>query len=81
MAAHMYRLHDNKMGAYVTNGKDVLHIQPDSLELVKLIPDPKVERKLGKFPEAFKLPTPQRPPYPFPNHEAPAAFRNWDPES
>ncbi|HLP42562.1 MAG TPA: hypothetical protein VK465_13720 [Fibrobacteria bacterium] len=64
----------DKALSYVTNGKDVLHIQPDSTELVKLIPDPKMEGKLGKFPVAFTVPKPARPPYPFSNHEAPGAL-------
>lgn len=68
----------NKTTTYVTNGKDVLHIQPHSLELVKLIPDPKAEGKLGKFPEAFRVPDPRQPPHPFSNHEAPPAFKKWD---
>ncbi|HLP42092.1 MAG TPA: hypothetical protein VK465_11335 [Fibrobacteria bacterium] len=74
VAATLYRNY-NKTTAYVTNGTDVLHIQPHSLELVKLIPDPKAEKRLGKFPEAFRIPDPQRPAYPFTNHEAPATFR------
>jgi hypothetical protein len=65
---------------YVTNGKDVLQIQPDSLRLVQLHPDPELEQKLGKFPEAFRLPDPQKPPRPFSNHEAPPAFpERWQP--
>jgi hypothetical protein len=80
VAAKFYLRENNKTGTYVTNGKDVLHIQPDSTELVKLIPDPKQEEKLGKFPVSFSLPDPQRPPNPFSNHEAPAAFKeNWEP--
>jgi hypothetical protein len=71
-AAMMYTIFDNKTTAYVTNGRDVLHIQPNSTELVKLIPDPEVERNLGKFPVAFTLPKAQEPPYPFANHEAPS---------
>lgn len=74
IAAHLYSLHGNKMDTYVTNGKEVLQIMPNSMELIKLVPDPKVEVKLGKFPEAFRVPDPQRPPYPFSNHEAPAAY-------
>ena len=71
---------NNRMTEYLTNGKDVLHIHPASLELVKLLPDPRVEKILGKFPEAFRLPTPQQPPHPFSNHEAPAAFKkDWAP--
>jgi hypothetical protein len=76
IAALNYLDFDNKMGTYVTNGKDVLHIQPHSTELVKLIPDAEVEKKLGKFPVAFALPKPQDPPYPFANHEAPGALKS-----
>lgn len=79
LAARFYSRDNNKTGTYVTNGKDVLHIQPDSTELVKLIPDPKQEKKLGKFPVAFSIPDPERPPNPFSNHEAPAAYESWDP--
>jgi hypothetical protein len=75
-AAEVYTLHGNKMGTYVTNGKDVLHIQADSTELVKLVPDAEVEKKLGKFPEAYRLPVPQPPLYPFANHEAPGALKS-----
>jgi hypothetical protein len=65
---------------YVTNGKDVLHIRPDSLELVRLHPDPSREWLLGKFSEAFQVPDPQRPPRPVSKHEAPAAFpEKWLP--
>lgn len=79
VAAEAY-VRENKMGTYVSNGKDVLHISPTSTELTKLIPDPKLEKKLGKFPTAFELPTPQQPPYPLANHEAPPTFRgNWEP--
>ena len=78
-AAIMYRYKNNQMGAYVMNGKDVLHIQPDSTELVKLVPDPKEEARLGKFPVAFELPDPRQPPHPFSNHESPAAFKPWAP--
>jgi hypothetical protein len=78
-AAIIYRAFDNKMSAYVTNGRDVLHIQPDSTELVRLIPDPDAEKELGKFPLAFRLPTPQPLPHPFTNHESPAAFKPWVP--
>jgi hypothetical protein len=85
MAAVIYRMYNHppkdRQTAYVTNGKDVLHIQPDSMELVKLNPDPRLERELGEFPVAFTLPVPQPPPYPFSNHEAPVAFRPWNPES
>ena len=65
------------MMAYVTNGKDVMHIPPDSTKLVKLLPDPKWEKRYGKFPVAFELPAPQKPSYPFSNHEAPATFKPW----
>jgi hypothetical protein len=79
LAAAMY-LRSTKSTCYVTNGKDVLQIQPDSMTLVKLIPDPKMEEKAGRFPEAFRLPEPQQPPRPFANHEAPASFRGgWQP--
>jgi hypothetical protein len=78
-AAESY-LEFNKMKEYVTNGKDVLRIPPDSMELVRLLPDPKVEQDLGKFPVAFTLPHPQMPPRPFLNHEAPASFKKgWAP--
>jgi hypothetical protein len=71
---------DNKANEYVTNGKDVMHIHPASMELVKLIPLPRVEERMGKFPEAFRLPEPQQPSRPFANHEAPAAVRkDWQP--
>jgi hypothetical protein len=80
VSAQLYLGFDNKTNTYVTNGKDVLQIAPDSLHLVKLNPDPKVEEQLGKFPEAFKVPDPQLPPRPFSNHEAPAAFKEgWQP--
>lgn len=79
LAAFIYTLNDGKMGSYVSNGKDVLHIQPDSMELVKLTPDPKMEKKLGEFPVAFELPAPKQPPRPFSNHESPAAFKPWAP--
>jgi hypothetical protein len=80
VAAETYLEHDNKLNEYLTNGKDVLHILPDSLELVRLHPDPKLEKKLGEFPVAFTLPSPRQPPRPFANHEAPAAFRkDWRP--
>lgn len=79
-AAESYLYLNNQMKEYFTNGVDVLHIQPASLELVKLLPDPKVEAVIGKFPVAFRLPTPQQPPHPFSNHEAPAAFKkDWAP--
>ncbi|HLP40504.1 MAG TPA: hypothetical protein VK465_03265 [Fibrobacteria bacterium] len=73
-AANLYLFKNQKRLSYVTNGKDVLHIQPDSTELVKLIPDPDLERTLGTFPVAFKVPAPQKPHYPFSNHEAPGAL-------
>jgi hypothetical protein len=80
IAAKRYGYENNKVKAYVTNGKDVLFIPPDSMELVKLTPDPGIEKKLGKFPVAFTVPDPQRPPRPFSNHEAPAAFKEgWAP--
>ncbi|HLP40503.1 MAG TPA: hypothetical protein VK465_03260, partial [Fibrobacteria bacterium] len=72
VAAQNYKF--NRSHTYVTNGKDVLHIQPNSTELVKLTPDPKMEEMLGKFPVAFKVPDPQKPTYPFSNHEAPGAL-------
>jgi hypothetical protein len=79
-AAHTYLEHNNRTNEYLTNGRDVLHIPPASMELVQLHPDPKREETLGKFPEAFRLPKPEQPPYPFQNHEAPAAFKeNWQP--
>ena len=72
-AAELYKEPGLRMQSYLTNGKDALHIRPDSTDLVKLIPDPKVEAELGKFPVAFEVPDPRQPPYPFSNHEAPAA--------
>jgi hypothetical protein len=75
LAAHVYTLNDSKMSAFVSNGKDVLHIQPDSMELVKLTPDPKMEKKLGKFPVAFEVPKPQPRPRAFAYHEAPGALK------
>jgi hypothetical protein len=75
LAAHIYTLDDRKMSAYVSNGKDVLHIQPDSMELVKLTPDPKLEKKLGKFPVAFEVPEAQPRPRGFAYHEAPGALK------
>jgi hypothetical protein len=79
IAANFLKKHD-LTGTYVTNGKDVMHIQPHSTELVKLIPDPNAEKKLGTFPVAYQLPDPQRPPYPFANHEAPAGTKPRNPE-
>ncbi|HLP40085.1 MAG TPA: hypothetical protein VK465_01145 [Fibrobacteria bacterium] len=79
-AAKVYGLFDNRMDSYVTNGKDVLHYPPATTELVKLTPDPKMEEKLGKFPTAYKVPTPEQPPHPFTHHEAPPAFKPWDPK-
>ena len=73
-AAEVY-LRVNKMGTYFSNGKDVMHISPTSTELTKLIADPKLEKKLGKFPVGYIIPDPQRPPNPFTNHEAPGEFR------
>ncbi|HLP41090.1 MAG TPA: hypothetical protein VK465_06255 [Fibrobacteria bacterium] len=67
---HLY----NGISSYITNGKDVLHIQPDRLELVKLHPDPNVEKEMRPFPKDFGVPAPQQPPRPFSNHEAPATF-------
>jgi hypothetical protein len=79
VAAELYRDGNLKMNSYLTNGKDALHIRPDSTELVKLIPDPRLEEQLGKFPVAFELPKPENPPQPFSNHEAPAGFKAWVP--
>jgi hypothetical protein len=79
VSTYSYLAFDNRMSEYVTDGKEVLHIQPDSLELVKMIPEPGLEERMGKFPEAFRLPEPQNPPRPFANHEAPAAFKDWKP--
>jgi hypothetical protein len=80
VASMLYRYMNDKKSTYVTNGKDVLLIQPDSLELIKLIPDSNLQNELGKFPEAFRLPKPQLPPRPFSSHEAPIAFKdNWAP--
>jgi hypothetical protein len=79
-AAETYSRFNNEMKEYLTNGKEVLHISPNSMELIKLHPDPSLEETLGKFPVAFALPKPQDPPYPFANHEAPAAFgKDWAP--
>jgi hypothetical protein len=77
-AAEAYYRLFHKRGCYVTNGKDVMHISPTSTELTRLIPDPKLEKKLGQFPAAFTLPEPQRPSHPFANHEAPGGFGPWD---
>jgi hypothetical protein len=80
MATLSYALYDNRINEYITNGKDVMYLQPDNLELVKLVPDARVENVIGQFPEAFRLPDPEKPPRPFANHEAPAAFRDgWQP--
>jgi hypothetical protein len=81
-AAALVYWHENMgMDTFVTNGKDVMHIPPDSTELIKLVPDPEVEKQLGNFPVAFKL-DPQQPPRPFSNPESPATFRPWEyPES
>ena len=76
VAADVYQSHGVK--TYVTNGKDVLQIMPNSTELIKLNPDPKVEEVMGKFPVAFKVPDPLQPPYPFSNHEAPVAYQPWE---
>jgi hypothetical protein len=70
-AALIYSLRNREILSYVTNGKDVLQIQPDSTELVKLLPNKKMEEKLGKFPVAFTIPKPAPRPYPFSNHQAP----------
>ena len=78
-AASRYLKHNPKVDTYVTNGRDVMQIMPTSTELIKLVPDPKVEEEVGKFPVAFKVPAPQRPPYPYSNHEAPAAVKAWNP--
>jgi hypothetical protein len=68
------------MKEYVTNGKDILHIPADSLGLVKLHPNPDMEKTLGEIPVAFRVPIPQQAPYPFENHEAPAtAKKDWQP--
>jgi hypothetical protein len=79
VAAASY-LEFNRLKEYVTNGKDVMHIPSDNLQLIHLHPDPKMEETLGKFPVAFTVPTPRQPAYPFHNHEAPAAFKkDWQP--
>jgi hypothetical protein len=80
VAAETYLEYGNKTREYFTNGKDVMHILPASMGMVRLHPDPKLEETLGEFPVAFKLPDPRQPPYPFANHEAPAAFKkDWAP--
>jgi hypothetical protein len=80
VAAETYLEFKNKTKEYMTNGKDVMRIPSDSLQLIKLHPDPELEETLGKFPEAFRVPAPQDPPYPFSNHEAPATFKkDWQP--
>ena len=63
---------------YFTDGKDVMHIMPNSTEVIKLTPDPELEKRWGKFPVAFKVPDPKRPPYPLSHHESPFAFKKWD---
>jgi hypothetical protein len=79
-AVETYLDFNNKAKEYLTNGKDVLHIPPDSMGLVRLHPDPETEKAMGKFPVAFALPKAQDPPHPFANHEAPAAFKkDWEP--
>jgi hypothetical protein len=79
-AAETYLSYGNKTKEYLTNGKDVFHIPPDSMHLIRLHPDPRMERILGEFPVAFTLPEPQLPARPFANHEAPASFKeNWAP--
>jgi hypothetical protein len=75
ISAESYLEYGNKMKEYLTNGRDVAHIRPDSMEMVKLVPDRRVEENIGNFPEAFRLPEPQQPPRPFPNHEALPTFR------
>jgi hypothetical protein len=75
-ASILYRHMNTQTQCFVTNGRDVLHIQPDSTELVKLIPDPEEEKKWGEFPVAFRLPKPLPPPHPFSNHEAPGALKS-----
>jgi hypothetical protein len=71
IAAKAYFVDNNEILTYVTNGKDVLHIQPDSTELVKLNPNPDMVEKHGEFPVGFTVPKPAPRPYPFTNHEAP----------
>ena len=58
MAAYSYLNYDNKLESYLTNGKDVLQILPNSTELIKLIPDPKFEQHRENSP----LPSNHRPP-------------------
>ena len=70
-AAETYFMGNRKALSYVTNGKDVLHIQPDSTELVKMLPNPEMVKKMGEFPVAFTTPKPAPRPNPFTNHEAP----------
>jgi hypothetical protein len=67
-AAHYYQ--KQKMFSYVSNGKDVILVNPHDMGIQKLVPNPEVEEKLGKFPTAFTMPDPEPPPYPFTNHEA-----------
>jgi hypothetical protein len=79
-AAEEYLAFNNKMKNYVTNGKDVMQIPADTLQLIQLHPDPDLEEVFGEFPVAFTVPDPRLPPRPFANHEAPAAFKgNWQP--
>ncbi|HLP40997.1 MAG TPA: hypothetical protein VK465_05780 [Fibrobacteria bacterium] len=59
----------NDMFSYVSNGKEVVLINPNNMGLQRLVPNPEVEKKLGKFPVAFEMPEPKTPPYPFNNHE------------
>ncbi|HLP40996.1 MAG TPA: hypothetical protein VK465_05775 [Fibrobacteria bacterium] len=66
-ASRLFEKYD--MLTYVSNGKDIINISPVNMGIQKLIPDPEVEKKLGKFPAAFEMPEPKTPPYPFQNHE------------
>ncbi|HLP42111.1 MAG TPA: hypothetical protein VK465_11430 [Fibrobacteria bacterium] len=80
LASKVFLDHNSEAKCYLTNGKDVFFIPPDSTELIKLIPRPAMERFLGKFPVAFTLPKPQQPSGPFANNEAPATFKaGWEP--
>lgn len=57
---------------FVTNGREVMQIMPDSMKLVQLKPNP----KYGEFPVAYELPAPKPPPKASANHEAPGDLKS-----